>query len=176
MKILFLTWFSLLALNTAQAQTPASPKRLDEVTQRGRQVMPFNLEQTQHVFNKTAHGGIQQVVAKQQTDALQIQLIRQHLSAISQAFQRGDFTAQRQIHGNDMPGLADMQQAYAQIAFVYRELPNGAEIEYSSEASVLVDAIHRYFNAQLSDHAGHAHTSDPEHCEHHSSTTVQTKE
>lgn len=157
---------TVAASTAAYAQTPASPARLDEVAERGRHVMPFHLEKTQHIFNKTEHGGIQQVIAKNADDSEQIALIRQHLADISEHFRKGDFSKQRRIHGDDMPGLLDLIGNYPDIRFDYRELPNGAEIEYSTEQSVLVDVIHRYFNAQLSDHARHATDGQPMKCEH----------
>jgi len=144
------------AAMTSHAESPADPARLDEVAERGSHVMPFSLEKTLHVFNKTEHGGLQQVVAKDAADHEQIGLIRQHLLDISERFKQGDFTKQRRIHGDDMPGLAELAAANGAVRFEYRELPNGAEIEYSAEQPALVDAIHRYFNAQLSDHARHA--------------------
>lgn len=156
----------LFAATTAHAQPPANSERLDAVVERGRQVMPFNLEKTLHVFDKTAHGGVQQVIVNNAVDAEQIALIRRHLQEISQGFQKGDFSRQRRIHGDDMPGLAELEAGYAKARFAYRELPNGAEIEYSAEDSSLVDAIHRYFNAQLSDHARHAVGGKPGQCRH----------
>lgn len=155
----------LLLAGPALAQTPASPNRLDEVAERGRQVMPFHLDKTQHIFNKTEHGGIQQVIAKNAEDSLQIERIRLHLLDISQRMQQGDFSRQRHIHGDTMPGLAELSDQYRQLNIAYRELANGAEIEFSAEDSALVDAIHRYFNAQLSDHARHAVGSGMK-CEH----------
>lgn len=148
------------------AQAPASPQRLDEVAERGRHVMPFHLEKTQHIFNKTKHGGLQQVIAKDPNDSEQIGLIRQHLADISLRFQQGDFAKQRRIHGDDMPGLAELSNQYRSVRFAYRDLPNGAEIEYSAEEGALVDAIHRFFNAQLSDHARHAVGDGAMKCEH----------
>lgn len=148
------------------AQAPATPQRLDEVAERGRHVMPFHLEKTQHIFNKTEHGGLQQVIAKDGGDSEQIGLIRQHLADISSRFQQGDFAKQRRIHGDDMPGLAELSSQYRDVRFAYRDLPNGAEIEYSAEDPALVDAIHRYFNAQLSDHARHAVGDGAMKCEH----------
>jgi len=151
-------WALLLSATTvsAHAQVPANPQRLDEVAERGKHVMPFHLEKTRHVFNKTERGGLQQVIAKNASDGEQIHLIRQHLSQISERFKKSDFSRQRQIHGDDMPGLAELSSHHQQVTFDYRELPNGAEIEYSTNDATLVDAIHRYFDAQLSDHARHA--------------------
>lgn len=150
----------------AYAQAPASSERLDEVAERGSHVMPFHLEKTRHIFNKTEHGGIQQVIAKDAGDSEQIGLIRKHLADISERFNQGDFSKQRRIHGDDMPGLAELSSHYRNVRFAYRELPNGAEIEFSAEDPALVDAIHRYFNAQLSDHARHVAGGQPMKCEH----------
>jgi hypothetical protein len=59
------------------------------------------------------------------------------------------------IHGRDMPGLAELEKAQpGQLRIEYEQLPKGAQIEYSSDNPALIDAIHRYFDAQLSDHAG----------------------
>ena len=44
-------------------------KREADVSARGKDVMPFSLAATAHIFAKTAEGGTQQVVAKQPTDS-----------------------------------------------------------------------------------------------------------
>ena len=89
----------------------ATESRLDEVQQRGEQVMPFSLEQTTHIFTKTDKGGIQQVIAKEHAGAEQIGRIQAHLSKISSQFRQGDFSDPATIHGDDMPGLATLRQA-----------------------------------------------------------------
>ncbi len=160
---------SALMLNAslALAQPPADSARLDDVAERGRHVMPFDLETTLHIFDKTEHGGIQQVVAKDAGDNEQIGLIRQHLSELVKRFKQGDFSRQRRIHGDDMPGIAELAESYQRIRFVYKDLPNGAEIEYAAEDPGLIDAVHRYFSAQLKDHARHA-VSGAQHGGHES--------
>ena len=160
----------IMALSTGPvfAQPPADSTRLDAVAERGRHVMPFNLEKTLHVFEKTKHGGLQQVIAKDTADSEQIGLIRNHLSELVERFKQGDFSRQRRIHGDDMPGIAELAGSYKRVQFNYRDLPNGAEIEYAAEDSALVDAIHRYFNAQLRDHARHAVGGKPMKCMHES--------
>lgn len=135
----------------------SNEKRLDEVAERGAHVMPFDLEKTTHIFTKTDTGGIQQVIAKDKSDTEQISLIRSHLSGITKEFKQGNFSNPEKIHGASMPGLAELKAAKSgQINIVYKELPDGAEITYSTHNEKLKLAIHRWFYAQLSDHERHA--------------------
>ena len=140
-----------------QTVETASEARLDEVAQRGSHVMPFNLEQTTHVFSKTERGGVQQVVVKDKANTRQINLIREHLSRISHEFTQGDFSNPAKIHGESMPGLDELRKAkQGQIKVQYKELVDGAEITYSTDYPNLINALHQWFDAQLSDHARHA--------------------
>jgi hypothetical protein len=160
---------TLAAPLTALAVEPAAQARLDEVAERGSHVMPFNLEQTLHIFSKTPQGGLQQVVVKEPKNAVQINLIRQHLSKISAEFNQGDFSNPVKIHGKDMPGLAVLRNAKPEeISIDYKELPNGAQITYTGKTANIIAAIHQFFDAQLSDHARHAvsgrcEDSQPQH-------------
>lgn len=141
---------ALFATIPAHAADKADEKRLDEVAQRGAHVMPFDLEKTTHVFSKTAKGGVQQVIAKDKSDTGQIGLIRAHLSEISREFRQGDFSEPAKIHGETMPGLAELKTARAgQIKIEYKELPDGALINYSTEVPKFRKAIHQWFDAQL---------------------------
>ena len=138
-----------------QASENASKARQEEVTKRGAQVMSFSLERTVHIFAKTKSGGIQQVIIKDKADSHQITLIRKHLSNIAKEFAQGNFSDPAKIHGKDMPGLAELEKARPdQLRIVYKKLTKGAQIEYSSDNPALIDAIHRWFDAQLADHAG----------------------
>lgn len=153
---------------SAQAVEKASDERLDEIAQRGSHVMPFNLEQTTHVFSKTEKGGLQQVIVKDSSNVEQIKLIREHLTKISKEFKQGDFSNPAKIHGESMPGLAELKAAKPdQVKIVYKELPNGAEIDYSTDVPELIKAIHKWFDAQLSDHARHAISGHPHHLMRH---------
>lgn len=149
---------ALMALVSANAQgvEPATPERLDAVAERGAHVMPFDLDKTLHVFDKTAQGGIQQVVAKQTGDGAQVGLIRMHLKQIATGFAQGDFSGPARIHGAQMPGLGELSDGAKDLKVEYSDLPQGGQIVYSSARADLVDAIHRYFDAQLSDHGRHA--------------------
>ncbi|MEO7952504.1 MAG: aspartate carbamoyltransferase [Polaromonas sp.] len=140
----------------------ADAQRQAEVAGRGKDVMPFSVAATTHVFTKTAEGGVQQVVAKKSTNAAQVRLVRKHLQEIRDQFLKGDFSGPSHIHGQEMPGLADLKLAKpGQIGIVYKEVKGGAELAYNTSDASLVAALHKWFDAQLSDHGkdaleGHA--------------------
>lgn len=141
--------------HAAHMKQMADAQRQAEVAVRGKDVMPFNLAATTHVFIKNETGGVQQVLAKAAADATQVTLIRQHLQEIQAQFLRGDFSGPGHIHGQTMPGLAELKAARpGQMEISYRELRDGAELSYRSADSKLVQALHRWFDAQLADH-GH---------------------
>lgn len=145
---------ALVAWALLAQRAPAD--RQAEVAARGAAVMPFDLERTTHIFEEQPDGGLQQVVADDPADAEQVALIRGHLKEEAAKFQRGDFGDPAAIHGEGMPGLAELRQGYSRIMVAYTELPDGAEIRYTTGDPALVAAIHAWFAAQLSDHGGHA--------------------
>jgi hypothetical protein len=120
----------------------------------GGAVMPFDLDRTTHVFTTTDTGGIETVIAKDAADSEQIALIQQHLQHEAMQFRAGDFGDPATIHDATMPGLAELAAGAAKITFSYAALPNGAQISYETTGPRLIDALHRWFAAQLADH-GH---------------------
>lgn len=146
---------------------PADPERQAEVSERGAQVMPFRLSATTHVFTKTPFGALQKVVAKDPKDAAQIQLIRHHLRDIADRFSRGDFSGPTEVHGVQMPGLSDLKKAKAgEISVQYQDLVDGGQIEYSTHEANLIVALHKWIDAQLSDHGPDAHEGHEQHHDH----------
>lgn len=135
----------------------ADPQRQADVAARSPDVMPFSLQSTTHVFTRTPGGGVQKVVAKDPADVVQVKLVREHLRQIRAEFLRRDFSGPAHIHGAEMPGLAELQSAPAgRIAIAYREVPSGAELAYRTADPKLVQALHRWFDAQVSDHGADA--------------------
>ena len=147
---------ALLIGGPQQDSGEGRPGRQEAVAERGRTVMPFDLEETTHYFTPTETGGIQDVVADQPDDAQQISLIRTHLQQEAKAFGQGDFGDPAQIHGDGMPGLTELGDGYKRIDVRYQQRPDGATLTYTTEDSALVDALHDWFEAQLSDHGEHA--------------------
>jgi hypothetical protein len=130
--------------------------RQAEVATRGAQVMPFDLEQTMHLFQSLDDGGLQTVTVKDPANREQIALIQAHLQEEAAKFQRGDFSDPAKIHGEEMPGLAALKAGAGQIDIQYLPLPDGAQIRYTTTDPTLVMAIHHWFMAQRADHGRHA--------------------
>ncbi len=160
-------FFTCLAF-AAAAYVPAAvqaadAQRLADIAKRGADVMPFDIEAKMHIFTKTDTGGMQSIVTKNNSDAEQVELVRKHLKDIQAQFLKGDFSGPWHIHGQGMPGLAQLQAAKrGQIKMGYRNIPGGAQVTYSTQVPKLVVALHSWFDAQLADHgtdalAGHHH-------------------
>lgn len=146
----------------------ADAQRIAEVAKRGADVMPFDLNATIHMFTETGDGGVQRVVARNRGDSAQAQLVRQHLQELRGQFLRGDFSGPEHIHGAGMPGLAALKAAApGSIAISYREVPDGAELSYRTQAPALVAALHQWFTAQVSDHGPDAVVGHHDGHHHH---------
>jgi hypothetical protein len=151
-SILVATLVTLGVLAATGMLTPT--KRQVMIHDQGGAVMPFDLDRTTHVFRSTETGGIETVIVKDAADSAQITLIQQHLQHEATRFREGNFDDPAAIHGATMPGLADLTAGAANITFSYTALPDGAQISYETKDARLVDALHRWFVAQVADH-GH---------------------
>ena len=147
---------ALVVLYLAGWLAPPTNDKQSSVHNMGRMVMPFDLGATTHVFEMTETGGIQEVIADDPSDAAQVFLIRQHLQHEALRFRAGDFSDPTSLHGSAMPGLAQLAQGAERMTIDYTELPDGARLTFTTSESYLVTAIHRWFGAQLSDHASDA--------------------
>jgi len=144
------------------AAVAAPTARQQDVAQKGAMVMPFNVKNSTHVFQKKPDGGIQQVVAKDPNDKDLIAAIRQHLEMEAERFGKGDYSDPMKIHGMDMPGVKYLSKVKpGQIAITYRNVPAGAAVDYVGRDAATVDAIHKWFDAQLSDHGDDATDMPP---------------
>lgn len=131
-------------------------ERQAQVAERGADVMPFDLDRTTHVFTDQADGGTQVVTADDPEDAEQIELIREHLRHEAGAFADGIFDDPATIHGDDMPGLAELRAGADQISVTYEDVPAGGQLTYTTRDPQLVEALHAWFDAQVGDHGEHA--------------------
>ena len=148
-----LTIIGALAILIASGKLTQSDRQ-EMVHEQGGAVMPFDLDRTTHVFKTTDTGGIETVITKDPADSQQIALIQHHLQHEVLRFRDGDFGDPATIHSTGMPGLKELAAGAANITFSYVALPNGAQISYATTDLHLIDALHRWFAAQLADH-GH---------------------
>ena len=167
--IIFLT--IAIAATASSFAIAADTQRQAAVAERGKDVMPFSLKATTHIFTKTTDGGTQRVVAKNVADAVQTQLVRAHLQEIKQQFLKGDFSGPAHIHGKEMPGLDESRTAKpGSVAIGYQDVDGGAELAYRTSDQKMVAALHKWFDAQLSDHGADAMEG---HQHHHGAMSQQ---
>ena len=142
--LVFLPTLTAVAAPTARQQ---------EVAQKGAMVMPFNVHNSTHVFQKNTTGGIQQVLAKDPNDKDLVAAIRTHLEMEADRFSKGDYSDPMKIHGMAMPGVQYLSKVKpGQIAITYRNVTGVAAVDYVGRDATTIDAIHKWFDAQLSDH------------------------
>jgi hypothetical protein len=134
----------------------AVDERQAEVAERGAHVMPFDLEATTHRFAPVPTGLVQTVVADDPAASDQVALVREHLVHEAARFRAGDYGDPARIHGDDMPGLAELEAGAEAIAVAYEDTPDGGRITFATDDPALVDALHRWAEAQMSDHGSHA--------------------
>jgi hypothetical protein len=147
---------ALLLGGCAAEPENATTLRQAEVADKGRAVMPFDLDRTTHRFTPTEDGLLEQVVADQAGDEVQTGLIRQHLAHEARRFQAGDFGDPARIHGPGMPGLAELSAGAARITVTYADLSGGASLTFRTSDPALVTALHQWGAAQVADHGKHA--------------------
>jgi hypothetical protein len=59
------------------------------------------------------------------------------------------------IHGDDMPGLAELRASAGRIDVTYDELEEGAQLTYRTSEPAITTALHDCFAVQTSAHGGH---------------------
>lgn len=74
-----------------------------------------------------------------------------------------DWSRVTHVHGQDMQRLSELKAAQpGQIVMAYGDVQGGAELAFTTTDGQLLNAIHKWFDAQLSGHgkdatSGHAH-------------------
>jgi hypothetical protein len=134
----------------------AKTTQQEHVHQMSHTVMPFDMSLTVHIFKMTEQGGIERVITREANAGNQIALIQQHLQYEALKFQKGNYSDPAMLHGENMPGLRELQEGASHIKVSYTALQNGAEITFETTNLHLLTAIHRWFGAQLSEHGADA--------------------
>ena len=119
-------------------------------------VMPFDMNKVTHYFIKNEYGGIITIKVKDEKDTAQIELIRSHLKKEQKLFSKADFRDPKTLHGEEMSGLEVLSGSEGKFDVKYNEIPKGASVTFSSKDSTVVNALHKWFDAQLKDHGSDA--------------------
>jgi hypothetical protein len=157
-SIWILLAFPLFGCVHQRDDTAALAAKQALVVERGRAVMPFDIDRTMHHFKKMPTGGVQQVLSIDD-DPRQVALIREHLKSEAARFQNGDYADPASIHGSNMPGLQTLAARSHEITIRYSDVPGGGQITYTSADPTLTVAIHKWFDAQVREHGRHAMSS-----------------
>lgn len=131
-------------------------QRQVEIRQRGSLVMPFDLDKTTHYFIQNDTGAVMEIKVKDPNDQEQVGLIREHLQKEANLFAQGDFGDPANLHGMDMPGLSVLSNSAGKFSVSYYEIKGGAKLEYISDDSEIITALHEWFMAQVMDHGSDA--------------------
>ena len=134
--------------------SPPTTTGAGAVAEHSRQVMPFDLARTTHSFVPDDGGLVETVETAAPADPDQVQLIRAHLRSEAERFTAGDYGDPARIHGDHMPGLAELRDGHDRVRVSYAETPAGARLTFASDDPALIDALHRWGAAQTADH-GH---------------------
>ena len=120
------------------------------------EVMPFDMNKVTHYFIKTGTGGILMIKTKDVNDTVQVVKVQSHLKKEYNLFSNGDFRDPETLHGMNMPGLKVLSQSKDKFKVHYKKLADGARLTFNSNDPKVIDALHRWFDAQLKDHGSDA--------------------
>jgi hypothetical protein len=115
-------------------------------------VMPFDMNKVIHYFIKNDSGGVLTIKVKKKMDSAQAPLIQSHLKKECTLFSNADFRDPKALHGMNMPGLKILTESKGKYNVKYKKLSDGAQLIFTSKDSVIINAIHLWFDAQLRDH------------------------
>jgi len=148
-------WLAVAVLGSALATTSsaqdASDTAFHAMQSRGRMVMGVDQYSSTHRFDDLPDGGRIEL-QRNRPDSAGVQAIRAHLSAIAEAFAKGDFTAPGLVHAREVPGVRTMADKHGVIRYQYRPLPLGGEVRIMTADAEALRAIHAFLEFQRREH------------------------
>lgn len=123
-----------------------------QVNEHGDHVMGFSHEKTTHHFELHYDGGIIDVRSDDVKDTESRDQIRNHFHHIAQMFAAGNFNAPMLVHGENVPGTAEMSKLKDQLHWDLQETPRGARIVITADNKPALEAVHQFLRFQIQDH------------------------
>ena len=121
--------------------------------------MPFDMNKVTHYFIKNDQGGVLIIKTKNKKDTAQAALIQSHLKKECKLFSNADFGDPKTLYGMNMPGLKILSGSKGKFKVKYKNLSDGGQLTFNSKNSEIINAIHKWFDAQLKDHGSDAKSS-----------------
>jgi hypothetical protein len=155
------------------AQHPTMPKGMsheehlkqmekDEALKtRGGYAMGFDQDATTHHFKLSSMGGSIEVTVKNQSDAIVVKAVRDHVRSIAGEFAQGIFGKPFATHGEVLPGVPVMKNRGV-ISYRYADLPDGGVVRIETTDALALKAVHAFLRYQITEHR----TGDPMKAKH----------
>jgi hypothetical protein len=142
---------------TAAADHAGHADAMAEINMRGEREMGFSQEKTTHHFLLMKDGGAIEVEVNDEKDTAMRDQIRQHLTAIAQAFSDGDFAPPFAIHAQTPSGVPVMKRLKEVIKYKFEETEKGGRVRISTGDGEALMAIQEFLSFQITEHR----TGDP---------------
>lgn len=142
---------AVVSVAVVSAQTAAQDPHA-QMQMRGEATMGFDLAKTTHHFYLYPDGGAIAIAVKDAKDTANRDAIRAHLPHIAMMFGAGDFSAPQFIHGDKVPGAADMAALKDRLTFTYRETPAGGRVDIDTRDPDALKALHAFLRYQITEH------------------------
>ena len=152
--------FGLLGMSLAGGRTAAQVTGQDKakadssfaaLQERGKTAMGVDQYTSTHKFDALADGGRIEL-QRNMHDPAGVAQIREHLRAITAAFQSGDFTIPAFVHMQEVPGTGVMAAKRSQITYTFTPLPRGGAVRIRTKDHEALKAIHQFIAFQRHDH------------------------
>jgi hypothetical protein len=119
--------------------------------ERGKVAMGVDQYTSLHRFDDLPDGGRIEL-QRDSADTTGVQMIRQHLQSIAQAFAQGNFSVPGFVHSTQVPGTEIMRGKHGVINYRFDPLPGGGEVRITSHDSAAVAAVHQFLAFQRQEH------------------------
>jgi hypothetical protein len=123
-----------------------------DMSVRGDHAMGFSQEKTTHHFQLTETGGFIQVDAKDSSDTVSKNLVREHLRHIAMMFSRGDFSIPMLVHDQTPPGVVEMKQLLGALIFTFEETEAGGRVGIKATSPAALAAVQKFLRFQIVEH------------------------
>ena len=136
---------------SASAAQDVADTGFTSMQSRGQAVMGVDQYTSSHHFEDLPDGGRIEL-QRNRPDSAGVQVIREHLQAIAEAFAKGDFTAPGLVHAGKIPGARAMAEKHRAIRYQYRPLPLGGEVRITTGDAEALQAVHTFLAFQRREH------------------------